>query len=78
VTLWLVDTHVVVAGVVTSDGQAPTARIVERMLAGQMRHAVSLALLAEYAAVLARPALQRLHGLDASHLERLQSFPIQV
>jgi uncharacterized protein len=71
VTLWLVDTNVVCAGLITSDAKSPTASIVGRMLAGQMRHAVSLALLAEYEGVLARPSLRRLHRLDAEQLEIL-------
>ena len=67
----VVDTNVVCAGLITPDPQSPTARIVDRVLAGQAGHVLSLALLGEYEKVLLRPALVRLHGLNAAEVEQL-------
>jgi len=65
----IVDTNVLVAGLLTSDTDAPTARILDGMLAAAFPFAVSTALLAEYRDVLHRPRLRKLHGLTADETE---------
>jgi putative PIN family toxin of toxin-antitoxin system len=67
----VVDTNVVVAGLITRDPAAPTARILVAMLDGSLRFAVSLPLLAEYQRVLRRPAIAALHRLGPGEVEDL-------
>lgn len=67
----VVDTNVVVAGLITRDPAAPTARILVAMLDGSLRFAVSLPLLAEYQRVLLRPAIAALHRLGPGEVEDL-------
>jgi uncharacterized protein len=71
--LVVVDTNVVVAGLLTADSGAPTARILDAMLAGHLRFALSLELLAEYREVLLRPAIRARHGLAAGEIDRVLS-----
>lgn len=65
----VVDTNVVVAGVLTSDRQAPTARILDALLAGRLPFLLSETLLAEYRAVLLRPKIRARHGLSAREVD---------
>jgi putative PIN family toxin of toxin-antitoxin system len=65
----VVDTNVVVSGILTSDPNAPTARIVDAMLEGSLIFLLSVDLLAEYRVVLLRPALRARHGLDNSEID---------
>lgn len=65
----IVDTNVVVAGLPMSGNRLPVAAILRRMLNGEMAFLASVALLAEYREVLARPPLRKLHGLDDAALE---------
>ncbi|WP_309640015.1 PIN domain-containing protein, partial [Methylibium sp.] len=58
----IVDTNVVVAGLLTKDETSPVARILDGMLAAAFPFVVSEALLAEYRTVLVRPTLRKLHG----------------
>ena len=67
----IVDTNVVVAGLLTSRADSPVARVLDGMLAAAFPFAISEPLLAEYAAVLERPALRKLHGLSTSEIETL-------
>ena len=67
----IVDTNVVVAGLLTGDATSPVARILDGMLAAAFPFVVSVALLAEYRAVLVRPALRKHHGLTAAEIDRL-------
>jgi putative PIN family toxin of toxin-antitoxin system len=60
----VVDTNVVVSGLLTRAPTAPTARILDGMLAGRFTFLLSVDLLAEYREVLLRPRVRRLHGLD--------------
>ncbi len=69
--LVVVDTNVVVAGLLTSDSTSPVSRILDGMLAGAFSFVVSEPLLAEYHAVLVRPKLQVLHGLALSEVESI-------
>lgn len=67
----IVDTHVVVAGLLTSREDSPVARVLDGMLAAAFPFVVSEPLLAEYSAVLERPALRKLHGLSTGEIETL-------
>jgi putative PIN family toxin of toxin-antitoxin system len=67
----IVDTKVVVAGLLTRDDASPVARILDGMLAAAFPFVVSEALLAEYHAVLVRPVLRKLHGLTVAEVETL-------
>ena len=65
----IVDTNVVVAGLLTGDDASPVARILHGMLAAAFPFVVSEALLAEYRTVLVRPGLRKLHGLTVAEVE---------
>ena len=67
----IVDTNVVVAGLPIAGNPLPVAAILQGMLSGEMAFLASVALLAEYREVLARPPLRRLHGLDDLALHAL-------
>jgi predicted nucleic acid-binding protein len=67
----VIDTNVVVAGLLTGDASSPVARILDGMLAASFPFVVSEALLAEYRAVLVRPELRRQHGLTATDVDAL-------
>lgn len=67
----IVDTNVVVAGLLTGNDASPVARILDGMLAAEFPFVLSETLLAEYHAVLVRPSLQKLHGLAAPEVEAL-------
>jgi putative PIN family toxin of toxin-antitoxin system len=67
----IVDTNVVVAGLLTADDTSPVARVLDGMLAAAFPFALSEALLAEYRAVLLRPRLKKLHGLPVADIESL-------
>lgn len=67
----IVDTSVVVAGLLTGHATSPVARILDGMLVAAFPFVVSEALLAEYRAVLVRPALRKLHGLAVAEVEAL-------
>ncbi len=70
-TVAIVDTNVVVAGLLTGREASPVARILDGMLRASVPFVVSEALLAEYHAVLARPKLRKLHGLTATDIDTL-------
>ena len=67
----IVDTNVVVAGLLTANEASPVARILDGMLAAAVPFVVSEALLAEYHRVLVRPKLRQLHGLKVAEIETL-------
>jgi putative PIN family toxin of toxin-antitoxin system len=67
----IVDTNVVVAGLLTSHDASPVARILDGMLVAAFPFVVSEALLAEYHTVLVRPSLRKLHGLTISEVETI-------
>jgi uncharacterized protein len=67
----IVDTNVVVAGLLTKQDTSPVARILDGMLGAAFPFVLSEALLAEYRAVLVRPALRKLHGLTVAELEAI-------
>ena len=71
VRAYIVDTNVVVAGLLTRDASSPTARVLDGMIEGRFPFLLSTALLAEYHAVLLRPKIRVRHGLDADEVEAL-------
>jgi uncharacterized protein len=67
----VVDTNVVVSGLLTSDDGAPTVSILNAMLTGEIRVLLSVDLLAEYRVVLLRPAIRSRHGLEESGVDAI-------
>ena len=67
----IVDTNVVVAGLLTGHDASPVARILDGMLAAAFPFVVSEALLAEYRTVLVRPNLRKLHGLAIAEVDAI-------
>lgn len=69
--VFIVDTNVLTAGLITKDAQSPVARIVDHMLSGAVLYLLSPALIDEYRAVLLRPKLSKLHGLTEREIDAL-------
>jgi putative PIN family toxin of toxin-antitoxin system len=67
----VIDTNVVVAGLLTADPSSPVARILDGMLSAAFPFVISEALLAEYSTVLVRPAVRRRHGLTGAEIDLL-------
>jgi putative PIN family toxin of toxin-antitoxin system len=67
--LAVIDTNVVVSGLIASERASPTAVILDAMLGGRFTYLLSLDLLAEYRAVLLRPGIRRRHGLSDAEVE---------
>ena len=65
----IVDTNVVVAGLLSADPALPVVRILDGMLDAAFAFVVSPALLAEYRAVLLRPKLRKQHGLTPDEVD---------
>lgn len=70
-SLFIIDTNVLVAGLITRDEASPTARLLDAMLAGEIFYILSPALLSEYRAVLLRPRIAKLHGLSSDEVDVL-------
>lgn len=67
----VIDTNVVVAGLITSDAESPVSRILDGMLVAAFPFVLSEALIAEYRTVPRRPKLRRLHGLNDEELDEI-------
>lgn len=65
----IIDTNVVVAGLLTAHADSPVARILDGMLCAAFPFVVSEALLTEYRAVLLRPRLRKRHGLSVAEVD---------
>ncbi|HEX9637004.1 MAG TPA: putative toxin-antitoxin system toxin component, PIN family [Acidobacteriota bacterium] len=65
----VVDTNVLVAGLIGSDSRSPPARILDALLEGRVPFLLSVALLAEYRTVLLRPKIARYHRLNATEID---------
>jgi putative PIN family toxin of toxin-antitoxin system len=65
----IIDTNVLVAGLITTDVHSPVCRIVDAMLAGQFSFLLSHDLLCEYRNVLLRPRIRNLHGLSENEID---------
>lgn len=70
-TFVIIDTNVIVAGLLTAHADSPVARILDGMLSAAFGFVVSQALLAEYRAVLVRPKLCKLHGLSVAEVDMI-------
>jgi putative PIN family toxin of toxin-antitoxin system len=67
----IIDTNVVVAGLLTSNPDSPTRWILDGMLSGQFPYLLSADLLAEYREVLLRPRMMVLHGLREAEIDQI-------
>lgn len=67
----IVDTNVVVAGLITQHDDSPVARILDGMLSAAFPFVLSEALLTEYRTVLVRPNLRKLHGLTVAEVDTI-------
>lgn len=67
----IIDTNVVVAGLITSDGEAPTARVLDGMIGGRFPFVLSVALLGEYRGVLLRDRIREAHGLGDDDIDAI-------
>lgn len=67
----VVDTNVVVAGLLTAEAASPTALVLDAMLAGRFVYLLSEHLLAECRAVLLRPRIRGRHGLEEEDVDDL-------
>ena len=67
----VIDTNVVVAGLLTGDAGSPSARILDGMGKGAFPFLLSTALLAEYRQVLLRPKVRAVHGLSERDVDAL-------
>ena len=70
-TVFVVDTNVVVSGMITADPESPPARILTFMLDGRLLYLMSGALFTEYSEVLGRPGVARLHRRTDDEIDRL-------
>ena len=68
-TFFIIDSNVIIAGLLTAHADSPVARILDGMLCAAFPFVVSEALLAEYRAVLVRPRLCKLHGLSVAEVD---------
>ena len=69
--VFVFDTNVVVAGLITRSSLSPVVRALDGMFSGSFVYLLSPALLDEYRAVLLRPRLRGLHGLDERAIDQL-------
>lgn len=68
---YIIDTNVVVAGLLSSESESPVCHILDAMLDAKLPFLLSPALLAEYRQVLLRPRLTQLHGLEVDAIDVL-------
>jgi len=69
--VFVVDTNVIVSGIIGFDPTSPPARILDPMADGRLVYLMSGSLFAEYSEVLRRPAVARLHRLADDEVDRL-------
>lgn len=67
----IIDTNVLASGLITANESSPTARILGCMFTGEIPFLMSEELLAEYAGVLRRPRLFKLHRLTDAEIDAL-------
>ena len=67
----IVDTNVMVAGLLSARPESPVACVLDGMLAAAFPFVFSEALLAEYRTVLRRPALRKAHGLTPDEADAI-------
>jgi len=69
----IVDTNIVVAGLISADPGSPPVQILDAMLNGALMNLMSAELLDEYSAVLNRPRISRQHGLTDDEIDTVLS-----
>jgi putative PIN family toxin of toxin-antitoxin system len=69
--MFIVDTNVVVAGLITAQADSPTVQLLDAMLDGRLIYLLSADLLREYRTVMLRPKLARMHGLNETEIDAL-------
>ena len=69
--IFIVDTNVLVAGLITGSPNSPTSRILDAKLTGNIFYLFSEELLQEYRNVLLRPAVAMMHGLGADEIDNI-------
>lgn len=69
--VFIVDTNVVAAGLITNLPDSPVAKVPDGMLNGRLVYLLSPDLLDEYRQVLLRPKLVRFHGLTEQEIEQI-------
>ncbi len=69
--LFIVDTNVLIAGLLTRRAESPTVRLLDAMLDGGLMFLLSPDLLAEYRTVMLRPKIAVLHALSVSEVDTL-------
>ncbi len=67
----VIDTNIVVSGLITVDAGSPVARILDGMLTGEVLYLMSEELIIEYGAVLRRARLASLHRLSGEEIDSL-------
>ncbi len=65
----IIDTNIVVAGLISADPTSPPVRILNAMLHGKLIYVLSAELFTEYSTVLRRPRVARHHGLTDDELD---------
>ena len=69
--LAVIDTNVIVSGVITTVASSPTARILDGMLKAEIVYLLSEELLCEYGDALCRPAIVKRHLLTDAEIDTL-------
>jgi len=69
--VFIIDTNVVAAGLITSRKDSPTAQILDGMINGDLVFLLSPALLHEYRLILLRPGLILIHGLTEPEIGQI-------
>jgi uncharacterized protein len=69
--VFVIDTNVVVAGLITASSASPALAVLDAMLSGALVYLLSPALLEEYRSVLLRPKLASLHGLTEAEVDQV-------
>ncbi|MBW1702213.1 MAG: putative toxin-antitoxin system toxin component, PIN family [Deltaproteobacteria bacterium] len=67
--LVVVDTNVLISGLITHQPQSPTCLILDWMLEGRLRFVLSIELLSEYRRVLLRPGIRKFHKLRETEVD---------
>jgi putative PIN family toxin of toxin-antitoxin system len=67
--LSIIDTNVLIAGMISQSSASPPVRIVDAMLSGKLLFVLSADLLKEYRCVLRRPGIQKLHRLSDQQID---------
>lgn len=71
IPLCIVDTNVVVGGLLSSEAGSPMRRVLDAMLAGSLHFLVSFDLLTEYCEVLLRPSIVACHELTEADVDEV-------